>query len=425
MVGEPQHRVRIPVPNRPLNSWSVQRCTRRREPVRGVRVTGKFTDSRQEPRPLLLNRLDRYLLREVTWTFVAVTGVLLLVLMSNQFARVLGQAAQNDFPGHIVLTLIGLTTLQQLTVLVPIGLFLGIVLALGRLYHESEMTAMSACGVGPLRIYRPIALLSVVVALLLALLSFRVVPVAWQHSTELRVEALKAAQFAALEPGRFRSFAGGDAVFYAERVDETGELFGVFVQRNVGDTIEVAIAERAVQRGTGQQEQMFVLYNGRRYEGVPGAANWRIVEFREHGIPVRLPETKAAKDRTEMKATAELVGSRVPRDRAELAWRTAVPVMALVLMVLAVPMARLRPRQGRFARIGVAVLAYFLYSNLLAAVRVWIQKDTAGGQFGLWWVHLVPLAIAAWLLWRELHPGGSLLPWARPRRRREKAGATA
>ena len=112
----------------------------------------------------MLNRLDRYLLREVTWTFVAVTGVLLIVLLSNQFARVLGQAAANGFPADIVLTLIGLTTLQQLTVLVPIGLFLGIVLALGRLYHESEMTAMTACGVGPLRIYRPIALLAVVVA---------------------------------------------------------------------------------------------------------------------------------------------------------------------------------------------------------------------------------------------------------------------
>jgi lipopolysaccharide export system permease protein len=389
-----------------------------------VRVTGKFTDSRRGPRTLLLNRLDRYLLREVTWSFVAVTGVLLVVLASNQFARVLGQAAQNDFPGHIVLTLIVLTTLQQLTVLVPIGLFLGIVLALGRLYHESEMTAMSACGVGPLRVYKPIVLLSVVVALLLALLSFRVVPAAWQKSTELRVEALRAAQFAALEPGRFRSFSGGDAVFYAERVDESGELFGVFVQRNVGDKIEIALAERAVQRGTGQQEQMFVLYDGRRYEGMPGAANWRIVEFREHGIPVRLPETKAAGDRSEMKSTGALMGSAVPRDRAEIAWRTAVPIMSLVLMVLAVPIARLRPRQGRFARVGAAVLAYFLYSNLLAAVRVWIQKDSPGGELGLWWVHLVPLALAAWLLWRELHPGGGrLLAWAWPWTKRARAAA--
>lgn len=372
----------------------------------------------------MLNRLDRYLLREVTWTFVAVTGVLLIVLLSNQFARVLGQAAASGFPVQIVMTLIGLTTLQQLTVLVPIGLFLGIVLALGRLYHESEMTAMTACGVGPLRIYRPIALLAVFVAVLLAVLSFRVVPAAWTKSSDLRNEATRAAQFGALEPGRFRSFAGGDAVFYAERVEPTGELYGVFVQRSIGDKVEVAMAERAVQRGAGQPEQMFILYDGRRYEGVPGAPNWRIVEFREHGIPVRLPDAKTGKSKIEMKSTATLLGSSDPKDRAELAWRTAVPVMALVLMVLAVPLARLRPRQGRFARVAFAVLAYFVYSNLLAAVRVWIQKDSPAGQLGLWWVHLLPLAVAGWLLWQELHPGPAWrMPWSRrPRSSTTQAG---
>ena len=364
----------------------------------------------------MLNRLDRYLLREVTWNFVAVTGVLLIVLLSNQFARVLGQAASTGFPVEIVMTLIGLTTLQQLTVLVPVGLFLGIVLALGRLYHESEMTAMTACGVGPLRIYRPIAVLAVVIAALLAVLSFRVVPAAWMKSSELRNEATRAAQFGALEPGRFRSFAGGDAVFYAERVEPTGELFGVFVQRSVGDKIEVAMAERAVQRGAGQPEQLFILYDGRRYEGVPGAPNWRIVEFREHGIPVRLPDARAGKRRIEMKTTQSLLDSADPKDRAELAWRIAVPVMALVLTILAVPLARLRPRQGRFARVAFAVLAYFVYSNLLAAARVWIQKDSPAGEFGLWWVHLLPLAVAAWLLWQELHPGPAWrMPWSRRR----------
>jgi lipopolysaccharide export system permease protein len=362
----------------------------------------------------LLTRLDRYLLREVTWTFIGVTGVLLIVLLSNQLARVLGQAANNDFHPGIVLALIGLTTLQQLTILVPIGLFLGIVLALGRLYHESEMTAMTACGVGPLRVYRPVALLAVVVAALLAVLSLRIIPAAWVKSSELRIEATRAAQFGALEPGRFRSFAGGEAVFYAERVEKSGELFGVFVQRTDGDRVEIAMAARAVQRGAGQSEQMFVLYDGRRYEGVPGTPEWRIVEFREHGIPVRLPETRVGKGKVETRSTAALRASAVPKDRAELAWRVAVPVMALVLTALAVPLARLRPRQGRFARVAYAVLAYFLYSNMLAAVRVWIQKESPGGEFGLWWVHLVPLLAAAWLLWVELHPGrGWRLPWPR------------
>jgi len=366
----------------------------------------------------LLTRLDRYLLREVASTFVAVTGVLLIVLLSNQFARVLGQAAQNDFPGGVVLTLIGLSTLQQLTVLVPIGLFLGIVLALGRLYHESEMTAMAACGVGTTSIYRPILVLTLLTVAVLAVLSYRVVPDSWVKSQDIRAEAMRAAQFGALEPGRFRSFLDGDAVFYAERVNRNGELFGVFVERQDADRIELAVAERAIQRGAGQAEQLFVLYNGRRYEGVPGTRNWRVVEFKEHGIPIRLPDVKARKDKQEMKSTAALLASDHPEDEAELAWRTALPVMALVLMLLAVPLSKMRPRQGRFARVGLAVLAYFLYSNLLSAVRIWIQKDAPGGQFGLWWVHLLPLALAAWLLWRDERLGPL---W----RRRREAGSAA
>ena len=360
----------------------------------------------------MLTRLDRYLLRETTVTFVAVTGVLLMILLSNQLARILGQAAQAELSGRIVLTLVGLTSLQQLTILLPVGLFLGIVLGLGRLYHESELTAAGACGVGPRAIYRPVALLTALVVAALALLSFYVVPTSGARAQQIRTEALRVAQFGALEPGRFRSFAGGDAVFYAERVDGTGRLYGVFVQRRAEDRVELAVAERAEQRGVGLVEQEFVLYNGRRYEGIPGSPEWRVVEFREHGIPVRLPEYKAQKERFELKPTAALVGVEEPPARAELAWRVAVPVMALVLALLAVPLAKLRPRQGRFARIGFAILAYFLYSNLLATARVWMEKDAVAGPFGLWWVHLLPLALATAMLWAEEHPN-----W-RPRRTR-------
>jgi len=355
----------------------------------------------------VLNRLDRYLLREVTWTFLAVTAVLLMVLLSNQLARVLGQAVQNGFPGSVVVSLIGLTTLQQLTVLVPIGLYLGIVLALGRLYHESEMTAMAACGVGTIGVYRPVALLAIVVAALLAVLSYRVVPAASQRVQDLRVQAIRAAQFGALEAGRFRTFAGGDVVFYAEKVRPDGQLEGVFVQRRVGDRVEIAVAARAEQRGAGQSDQLFVLHDGHRYEGVPGGLEWREVAFREHGIPVQMPDvrSKGKVEKLQVRPTARLIGSDDPGERSELAWRTAVPVMALALTLLAVPLAKLRPRQGRFARVGWAVLAYFAYSNLVAAVRVWIEKDSAGGAFGMWWVHLLPIGIAAFLIWREERPG--------------------
>lgn len=364
----------------------------------------------------MLTRLDRYLLREVTLTFVAVTGVLLVVLLSNQLARVLGQAVQSGFPGSVVLALIGLTTLQQLPVLLPIGLYLGIVLALGRLYHESEMTAMAACGVGTASIYRPVAIVSVVVVGVLALLSYSIVPAAGIRAQQVRVVALRAAQFGALEPGRFRSFSGGDVVFYAERVLKNGQLEGVFVQRQVEDRVEIAVAARAEQRGTGQADQFFVMHDGRRYEGVPGELEWRVVEFKDHGIPVSLPDVKAKNDRASIKPTSALLGSSDNADRSELAWRTAVPVMALALMLLAVPMSKLQPRQGRFARVGYAVLAYFVYSNLIAAVRVWIEKGSPGGALGMWWVHLLPIGLAVVLVWRDESIGPML------RRRVRRAG---
>ncbi len=337
----------------------------------------------------MLNRLDRYLLREVTWTFVAVTGVLLVVLLSNQFARVLGQAAQNDFPGEVVATLIGLTTLQQLTLLVPDR-----PVSRHRAGARPPVSRKRNDGDERLR-RRAIARVPAARAADAGhrgassrCCRSRSCPKPGWKSNRLRIEALRAAQFGALEPGRFRSFAGGDAVFYAERVDANGELFGVFVQRNVGDKLEIAMAERAVQRGAGQAEQTFVLFDGRRYEGVPGTPTWRVIEFKEHGIPVRLPDFKKVRNREELRSTRELMTSDNPRARAELSWRTAVPVMAVVLMLLAVPLAKLRPRQGRFARVGLAVLVYFVYSNLLATVRVWIEKESPGGQFGLWWVHL-------------------------------------
>jgi lipopolysaccharide export system permease protein len=366
--------------------------------------TPESTFSRPEPRPVL-TRLDRYLLRETTLSFVAVTGVLLVILLSNQLARVLGQAVKGDFPGSVVLALLGLTTLQQLTVLLPLGLFLGIVLALGRLYHESEMTAMAACGVGTARIYRPILLLTAVVVAVLALLSFRVMPAAGIMAQQIRATALRAAQFGSLEPGRFRTFAGGDVVFYAERVLPSGQLEGVFVQRRDGDRIELAVAERAEQRGAGQSDQLFVLFNGRRYEGVPGSPEWRVVEFEEHGVAVRMPEMKTKGDKLSIRPTRVLLQASGNAERSELAWRTAMPLMALVLMLLAVPLAKLAPRKGRFSRVGFAIIAYFLYSNLLAAVRAWMEKGNPAGAFGMWWVHMLPLIAAAWLIWRDEHPG--------------------
>src|ERR1044071_5308276 len=358
-----------------------------------------------------MRTLDRYIFREVAETWLAVTGVLLVILLSNQLARVLSQAAANDFPREVVFALIGLTSAGYLTVIVPIGFFLSIMLALGRLYHESEMAAIQSCGVGPAGLFRPIGLLGAVIVALLVWPSFWAIPGAAARAQQIRVEALRDAQFGALEPGRFRTFGGGNIVFYAERVDDNRILHNVnvFVDRtdepgNEGK-MEIWVATRAEQRGAGQAEQTFILYDGRRYEGVGGSGEFRVIQFAEGGIPIRLGELTNSKSKAELKSTHDLLQSSNPADVAELQWRISTPILALVLMVLAVPLARLRPRQGRFGRIGVAILAYFLYSQLLAAARTWVESGVVPELVGIWWVHGIALCVGAWLLIRESPPG--------------------
>jgi lipopolysaccharide export system permease protein len=352
-----------------------------------------------------LARLDRYVFREVALAWVGVTGVLLLILVSNQLAAVLGQAAERGYPKEVIGGLIGLTTIQNLTVLIPIGLLLGIVLALGRLYHESEMAAMRACGIGTGRLLRPIGLLAALVVAFLAWLSLYGAPQAYGRAQEIRREALRQAQFGALEPGKFHTFAGGNAVFYAESADPDGTLHKVFVQRRSGDRLEVALAERAKHSvEEGGALHVLVLYDGERYEGTPGQGVMRRVRFAEHGLPVRVADPATGPQRIEARPTSALLAAGDRESLAELQWRVSLPLMAIVLTLLAVPLSELQPRQGRYGRIGAAILVYFVYSNLVSAAKTWVEKGSLDPAVGLWWTHLIVFAAALYLLYRQSPP---------------------
>jgi lipopolysaccharide export system permease protein len=343
--------------------------------------------------------VQRYVIREVVQTWVAVTGVLVAILLANQLSRVLGQAADNQYGRHVVFDLIALGAVMNLSVILPVSLLLAIVLTVGRLYHDSEMAALQACGFGPGRLLPPLFAFAAVIAVALGWLTFFQVPRADHEMQLLRQSAIKEAQFGQLDAGRFRSFSGGDAVFYAERVDEDGVLHNVFVQRESAGRIEVALAESATYVKAGSDgSHLVTLFNGRRYEGVPGHGDFRIIEFREHGIPIVTPTGLQGTQDPDTKPTLELLGSMAPSDIAQLQFRGSAPIMLLLLTLIAVPLSRLRPRQGRYARLGFAILVYFIYSNLLSAAKVWVEKGILPPAIGVWWVHLLALALGLYLL---------------------------
>jgi lipopolysaccharide export system permease protein len=343
--------------------------------------------------------LDRYIFREIAQTWLAVTSVLLFILLTNQFARVLGDVAKDKLPRDAVFQVIGLTALQYLTILVPIGLFLSVMLALGRLYRDSEMPAMMACRVGPGGVYRPLALLLIPLALGVAWLAMDIGPRALTAIERIGVEARRQADLASIEAGKFTSDGADGAVVYAEKV-VGGAIENVFLQRRTAaGSVEVVVAERGEQQETEDPNtRFFVLYDGRRYEGVPGTAEFRVMEFAEHGIPYRLPAAVEPERDPEAMSTVDLLTPRTLEEAAELHWRIGVPLSTIILAMLAVPLSRSQPRQGRYGRLAVGLLVFIIYFNLLSAGKTWIEKGSVPVAAGLWWVHALMLMFACGLL---------------------------
>lgn len=345
-------------------------------------------------------------------SLAAVTAVLLAILVSYQLARILGVAAERGFPHDIVFALIGLTTLENLMVLVPIATLLAVMLALGRLYHESEMAAVRACGLGPERLYLAVYSLALPLAIALGWLAFVIGPAARDGAEALRGRGMRDAEFGMLEPGTFRTYADGKAVFYAESLGADGRLINIFMQRLADDRVEIATAAWAEQRVMhGGRTQMVVLHDGERIEGVPGRPDFRRIRFVEHGIPVVVPEAGSGRLVPERRRTMDLIRSSELTDVAELQRRISMPLMVLVLALIAVPLSALRPREGRYARVAIGILLYFVYSNLVSAAQVWIEKGRVPPVLGTWWVHVLFAALGLWLLHRQSPASG----WIRAR----------
>ena len=343
--------------------------------------------------------LDRYIFREIALSWLAVTAVLLAILLTNQFARVLGDVAKDKLPKDAIFQIIGLTALQYLAILIPIGLFLAVMLALGRLYRDSEMPAMMACRVGPLDIYRPLSWLLIPLSLAVGWLAMEIVPSALTAIERIGIEARRQADLASIEPGRFTTNNREGAVVYAENVLSEGAVENVFLQRQTDGGIEVVVAERGEQVAADDPDtRYFVLHDGRRYEGIPGTSRFRVMEFAEHGIPYRLPSAEPPDLEPRAMLTADLMNDGSAAAVAELHWRIGIPLATFVLAVIAVPLSRSQPRQGRYGRLAFGLLVFIIYFNLLSAGKAWLEKGSVDATLGLWWVHGLMLSAALVLL---------------------------
>jgi lipopolysaccharide export system permease protein len=352
----------------------------------------------------------RYLSREVLVTLSAVSAVLLVIIMSGRFIKYLAQAASGALDPGVLFMIMGFRLPGFLQLILPLGLFLGILLAYGRLYLESEMTVLAATGMSQQRQLVITLAPAALVSLLVAWLSFSLAP---QGATQFSLLINKQdamTEFDTLVPGRFQALRDGTRVTYTEQLsDDRINLGGVFIseKRMSSDQskdrgITVLVAEKGHQETKNDGSRYLILENGYRYDGNPGEANYRAIKYDTYGALLPKPDISDEVTDRDAIATSELLnGESTPRNRAELQWRISLPILVFIVTLMAVPLARVNPRQGRFLKLLPAILLYMAYLTILIAARGALEKGKIPQALGLWWVHFIFLAIGLGLLYWE------------------------
>ena len=354
----------------------------------------------------MLRIIDRYLLRELTQSFLGVAAVLLLISIGETVIAVLSQVARGRVPADLLVAMIGLRAIDSLNVMLPLAVFLGVLMAFGRLYRDSEMAVLSASGLKVAGLLRPLALLVVPIAAILAVIAFWIAPASVRLSQNLVDEANRSLLIAGLEPGRFVPLPGREGIIYVGGMSPQGSTFTrMFVeseqlQADGTSQINVITARSGeLYRDTSGGDRFLGLKDGFRVEGRPDKDDFRLLRFERNDI--RLADNDAVDSSDAVKRAAptdELWASDDRLQRAELHWRLAPVISVFVLALVALPLSRTNPRQPRYASMIIAVLAYIVYANFIALGRVWMVHGKMPLTAGLWWIYLPTILIALWLI---------------------------
>lgn len=356
----------------------------------------------------MLRRLDRYVIVELFQALLAVMLVMLIVVIGGVLADTLSKIARGKVAATLLLSQVGLRSLEALVLILPLALFLGVLLGLGRLYRDGEMAVLAAAGYGPRQLLRPIALVALPVAVVLATLSFWLAPLAARTGNRMVQEASRSMLVAGLEPGRFVEIPGRDGVIYLGSMNPEGTRFGeLFVYAEDAQGIDIVTAESGHYFRDAMEERYLQLDNGYRVEGALDSAAFRTMRFERNTLRIPdAPETPLKNPTAELD-TPSLLADPGPAARAELHWRLSAFIAPLLLAWLALPLSRSAPRRARYGKILFALLVYLLLTNLLGLGRAWLQQGLLPPGLGLWWIYALVVPLVAWLYRRDVRlPGG-------------------
>lgn len=349
---------------------------------------------------------QRSLLREFGNLALAVFTTLFAVTLTTQLIRLLGQAAGGQVVSEGVLLLLGFSALNYLPVLLSLTLFVTVLMALSRSYRDSEMVIWFATGQSLVAWIRPVLVFSLPLVLLIAVLSLFLSPWAVDKSDEFRRRMESRDELSRVAPGVFREAGNADRVFFVEEIaGEHDRVQNVFIAQTQQGRLGILVSKRGFRETAANGDRFVVLQDGRRYEGEPGSASYRIMEFERYAIRMETSEARATQISSKTMSTSALIESGTNPSLAELLWRISLPVSALILALLAIPLSFVNPRASRSINLVFALLTYMVYSNTVSIVQAWVSSGRLAFSTGWWVVHAAMLVLLLFMFWRRLRVG--------------------
>jgi len=343
----------------------------------------------------------RSLVRELTATAIGLFVVLLAILFTQSVIRILARAAGGAMAPDGLLALIGFNAMFYLNLLLAVALFMTVLLTLSRWYRDSEMVVWFTSGQSLTACLKPIMLFAAPFLVAIVLLSLFLSPWAEQRKIEFERQLESRDELTILSPGLFREFKRAGLVVYIESINPIdGRIRNVFLHSvdDAKDATTVARLGHLVEEPNG--DRFVVLEQGRRYEGKAGSADFRVIEFDRLGRRIEPAEARALPTSNKAIPTAALLVADGRNERAELFWRLSVPILALVLTLLAVPLAYVNPRMGRSFNLIAAAFLYMLYTNCINIVQSLIAQGKIDFWLGLLLPHVTALLVV-FLLFRH------------------------
>ena len=318
--------------------------------------------------------IRRYLVKETLKTQGAILFILLLIFFSQKLIRILSSAIEGNIPRDLIMPLLVLGVSNMADLILPLSLFLGVLVTFGRLYSDSEMVAMHACGVKKNLNYQVVFFLCILTCALTTINCIWFGPWSSLKQDQLVENAKINPSLAGLLAGQFQQTPDGNSVIYISNVDKNN-LENVFIAKiNPKDNQRpsIIIANKGKTGNDAQGNQIITLDDANRYEGTAQLKDFRITNFHNYmGIikPKELDSNNDEINDVQQLGLTDLYEAKTIKSEAEFYWRLTLIISVPLMAFLVIPLSISNPRQGRLAQILPALLLYLVYFLLASSIK--------------------------------------------------------